>query len=140
MALIAYVVQEGLLYGVALLFGLVMIRQLVRKTWIAVAILVMAGSALTPGTVSRVADLPFIVVFSLVVLLTTLRFGLLTAIVMQICERLLTRSPLTLHTDSWYFGLSLVILMLISAGAICGFIVSLAGRPAFGAHVAGAAS
>ena len=140
MALIAYVVQEGLLYGVALLFGLVMIRQVVRKTWIAVAILMMAGSALTPGAVSRVADLPFIVLFSLIVLLTTLRFGLLTAIVMQICERLLTRSPLTLHTDSWYFGLSLVILMLISASAIGGFIVSLAGRPAFGVHVAGAAS
>ena len=136
MAVIAYVVQDGLLYGIGLLFSLVMIRQVTRKTWIAVMVLMLAGSALTPGAVSGVADLPFVVLFGLTVLLTTLRFGLLTAIVMQICERLLTRAPLTLHTDSWYFGLSLAILMLVSACAIYGFIVSLAGRPAFGAHVA----
>jgi serine/threonine-protein kinase len=139
MAMIASVVQEGFSYGVGLLFCLVTIRQLVRKTWIAVALLMIAGSALTPGAVSGVADLPFIVLFGLIVLLTTVRFGLLTAIVMQIGERLLTRSPLTLHTDSWYFGLSLVILMLVSACAIYGFIAALAGRPAFGAHVAAAA-
>ncbi len=37
MAMIASIVQEGLLYGVGLLFSLVVIRQVTRKTWIAVA-------------------------------------------------------------------------------------------------------
>jgi hypothetical protein len=73
--------------------------------------------------------------FSLIVLFATLRFGLLTAFVMQATERLLTRIPLTLHSDAWYFGLTLVVVGLVSASAIYGFITSLAGQPAFGAVV-----
>jgi hypothetical protein len=135
MAVISSVVLEGTVTSLGLLFTLAMIRLAVRKTWIVVVVIVVVGAPMTPG-VSAVADLPYAAVFGLIVLLTTVRFGLVASIVMQICERLLTRFPLTLHLDSWYLGLSLMILLLVAAVGVYGFIVSLEWRPAFGAHIA----
>jgi hypothetical protein len=40
--------------------------------------------------------------------------------------------PLTLDTHAWYFGQSLIVLLLIGALATYGFLVALGGRPAFG--------
>ena len=135
MAVILAVALEGILYSLGLLFVLAMIRLTVRKTWIVVVVITVAGAPLSPA-VTGLADLPYAVVFGLIVLLTTLRFGLTASIVMQTCERLLTRFPLTLHLDSWYLGSSLMIVLLVTAIAVYGFIVSLAGRPAFGGQIA----
>jgi hypothetical protein len=64
-----------------------------------------------------------------------LRSGLLALVVTQICERLLRHAALTLDPDSWYFGSSVVNLLLVTAIAVYGFIVSLGGQPVFGAKV-----
>jgi hypothetical protein len=45
---------------------------------------------------------------------------------------ILTWMPLTLDTHAWYFGQSLIVLLLIGALATYGFLVALGGRPAFG--------
>jgi hypothetical protein len=127
------------LWSVALLVSIVLTRQVVRKTWILVPLMMAVASPLTPGGVPGRADLLNFILFGLIVLLTTLRFGLLTAFVMQTTERLLTRIPLTLHSDAWYFGLTLVVVGLVSACAIYGFLVSLGGQPAFGPPVAATA-
>jgi serine/threonine-protein kinase len=110
---VTLVVLDGLSYSVAGLFFLVVIRLVVRKTWIACVVAVAVMAPLTPGGVSGVGDLPYAAVFRLIALLTTLRGGLLAATVMHIGERLLTRFPLTLDVDAWYFGLSLMILLLV---------------------------
>ena len=47
--------------------------------------------------------------------------------------------PLTLDTQAWYFGQSLIVLSLIGALATYGFLVALGRRPAFGVMEAEAA-
>jgi hypothetical protein len=42
------------------------------------------------------------------------------------------RDALTLNPQSWCFGSSIVVLAIVIALAAYGFIVSLAGQPAFG--------
>jgi hypothetical protein len=48
----------------------------------------------------------------------------------------LLRVPMTLDPSAWYFGHSLVVLLIVGAVAGYGFIVSLGGRRAFGASPA----
>jgi hypothetical protein len=42
----------------------------------------------------------------------------------------LTQVPMTLDTDAWYFGRSLVVLLVLTALATYGFLVSLGSRSA----------
>ena len=60
------------------------------------------------------------------------RLGLLGGAFAIICLYLFTASALTLNPQSWYFGSSLAVLAVVIALAAYGFIVSLAGQPAFG--------
>jgi hypothetical protein len=55
---------------------------------------------------------------------------------MFVVGNFLTWLPLTLDPNAWYFGRSLIVLLLISALATYGFFVALAGRPAFGTMAA----
>ena len=52
----------------------------------------------------------------------------------MVFTNLLVRVPLTLDTNAWYFGHSLVVLLVVAALATYGFLVSLGGRPAFGTN------
>ena len=52
---------------------------------------------------------------------------------MFIVMNFLTWLPLTLDTRAWYFGQSLMVLLLIGALATYGFLVALGSRPVFGA-------
>lgn len=54
LAVIVFAVQDGLLWSVALLVSIVLIRQLVRKTWIVVAILMTVASPLSPAALRDV--------------------------------------------------------------------------------------
>ena len=58
--------------------------------------------------------------------------GVLSYATMLIVSKATKFLPLTLDTDAWYFGQSLIVLVLISALSTSGFLLALAGRPAFG--------
>ena len=60
-----------------------------------------------------------------------LQVGLLAQFAM-VFTGLLVQVPLTLDPNAWYFGNSLVVLLIVAALATCAFLVSLGGRPAFG--------
>ena len=64
-----------------------------------------------------------------------LRFGLL-AHCASLFTSVLVRVPMTLDFDAWYFGHSLVVLLVLLSLATYGFLVSLGGRPAFGGTAA----
>jgi hypothetical protein len=61
-----------------------------------------------------------------------LQVGVVAHIAMFIVYRFLTWLPLTLDTGAWYFGQSLIVLLLIGALATYGFLVALGTRPVFG--------
>jgi hypothetical protein len=68
-------------------------------------------------------------ILSLTVLL---RVGVVAHMAMLVVTGLLTWLPLTLDTDAWYFGQSLLVLLLIVGLGTYGFLVALGDRPVFG--------
>ena len=121
---------QFILAGIA---GLVLLRLMVRRTWIAAAILVAAAAPLYMVSASPTAVF-FAAVLIVVALLMLLRVGVLACATMAVVGDAAKYLPLTLDTDAWYFGQSLIVLLLIGTLAIYGFLVALAGRPAFGAN------
>jgi hypothetical protein len=83
------------------------------------------------GLPNPAVTLPVTVIWMGLVLLVLLRFGLLALIATEMTVNFLWSSPLTLDVSRWYFGYSLVVLLLVAALAAWGFRTALAGRPLF---------
>jgi hypothetical protein len=119
---------EFTLAGIA---GLVLLRLILRRTWMAITVLVAFTIPLFEPSASPIGAL-VAVVLSLFWLAVLLRVGVLGSATMLIVADATKHLPLTLDTEAWYFGQSLIVLLLISALATYGFLLALAGRPAFG--------
>jgi serine/threonine-protein kinase len=133
-AALAFDVTDALQFALGGLFLLVLIRLLVRNTWLAASAwiwLVMplsSGIALNVESAFFVQDLILSLVIGVLAVAILLRFGLLTAWVTLTVERMLTRIPLTLNVRAWYLETSLAIVILLTMLATYGFVVALGRR------------
>ena len=115
--------------GFSLVVLLVLLRLLVRRTWIAVAIWLPLLVALNlNGEADRVLFLAVGVLW----LALLFRLGLLCLMVAFGLMGLQLALPAMLSSSVWYSGPSWLCLASFAAVAIYGFIVSLGGRRAFG--------
>jgi len=110
-----------------------LIRLVVRKTWIAVGMSILVAIPVSRASLGW--PLIFVLAAPLVTVTVFLRVGLL-AYVAAFFTDLLLRVAVTLDPNAWYFGYSLVVLLIMAAVAGVAFLVSLGGRPAFGASPA----
>ena len=133
---LVYQVLSALQYALAGAFLLVLIRLVVRKTWIAAGIAILVAIPFAPGGSPPLGwELIFVIAGPLVGLTVLLRFGLLAHCV-SLFTGVLVQVPITLDPDAWFFGNSLVVLLILAALATYAFVVSLGGRPAFGGNTA----
>jgi serine/threonine-protein kinase len=112
-------------YGLGTLFLVFLVRLAVRRTWIAVMIVALLAIPLgfwagdsPPPAAWEMAWMVGGMTFGLVVLM---RVGLLAHVVMLMITLLIAVTPVTLDVHAWYFGTSLVTLLLITAAALYGF-------------------
>ena len=112
--------------------GLAFFRLIFRKPWIAMAVLVALGSA-TMAVSASIGDIAVGAALGAFGLAVLLRVGILAFAAMGVTLQFLTWLPLTLDGHVWYFGQSLLVLLVIGALATYGFVVALGHRPAFGA-------
>ena len=122
---------EVVLRAAGLVAFLVMLRGLLRNRTAAIVVasaIACAGSLqfVTGPIVVRVAAL---LVLAPVALLLLFRFGLLAIAAETWVVLLAYRFPLTVDPSSWYFGRSLLVLLLIAATALFAFWRSLGGKP-----------
>ena len=127
-----FAVLNGLQFALGALFFVVLIRMVVRKGWLAVIILSVIAAPVAPGGVASLGGLAMAIGTAAIAVATVMRVGLLAGAVAIICINLFTASALTLSPQSWYLGSSVAVLAVVIALAAYGFIVSLAGQPAFG--------
>jgi len=122
----------AIFFSCAILFLLFLLRLLLRRDWAVVpvwtAVLATVVAAENDFHPVRVATL---VVAWLVLVLLTLRFGLLALTVMFFVSRLLVL-PLTPDVSAWYFNVGAVALLVVAALTAFAFHTSLGGKPAFG--------
>ena len=131
-AVFTWSVLDGVQFALGELFFVLLVRMLIRKTWAAVGVLLVLGTPLIVGSASGLVGFLGAVAIAGVALTILLRIGLLAYAVTLMCERILRHVPLTLDPHSWYFGSSVLMLLLVATIAGYGFIVSLGGYPVFG--------
>ncbi|MDE3154122.1 MAG: serine/threonine protein kinase [Acidobacteriota bacterium] len=122
---------SGLL--LALLF--VILRLLVRRAWLAVALVVAVTTIASNGGGYIGSGWPITLIGVTVMLLITIavfRFGLLTVTVGLFLDNVLSSVPLS-HAPGVWWALSGNIALLLAAGIICfGFYAARTGQPIFG--------
>jgi serine/threonine-protein kinase len=135
-AISGYLNFGALLYPLAFLFVLFLLRALLRKEWAAAVAWVLlltvffsVGSEYVPVALVQFLILNVVTVFLL------RRLGLLYLVFAVVFTGLLTAIPLTTQMSSWYAGISLTGILLMAAMAFYGFYTSLGGRPIFGGPV-----
>jgi serine/threonine-protein kinase len=109
------------------LFFLVITRAIVRSTWLAaIALSALFFPLLTGGAVQTSWALGlYALAQGLVSLTVLLRLGLLAWTTALVVVFVLTRLPLTLDVNSWYFGSSTLSLLLIIGLATYGSVVTM---------------
>jgi serine/threonine-protein kinase len=125
-------VLDGIQFTVAGIVTFVLLRILLRRVWIAAAVLCVLSIPFSPTGISTITDAIVTVIIVAFHLTIVVRFGLLATAVTFVVTRLLTWLPLTLNAEAWYFGQSLLVLLTIFGLATYGFFAALGGRPAFG--------
>jgi len=130
--LIVYFGIDVLNFALAMLGTLLLIRVIVRSQRMSVVIWVLSVATLNLGVGAMPWDLVFAVALAAFAVAILLRFGLVSTALMLFFTDLMTRLPITVNPRAWYFPLSMLTMFLIGGLAIYGFVVSLAGRSAFG--------
>ncbi len=111
---------------------LVILRVVLRRTWLAVAaFFVLAIGAYWPAYSSPTAYLIFTSLNVAIFVLVLFRYGFLSLVVTNVVWFLLTDFPMTYQVSSWTFGGTVVALALVLGLAIYGLRIALAGRPLF---------
>jgi serine/threonine-protein kinase len=126
-SVVIFAALDGLQFALGGFFMLLLLRRLLRRTWLATAVLIAFSVAMAGLNLSLV-DVGYFVGTTALFVLIVLRVGLLAGVTMLVSERLLTRLPLTLDFNAWYMGASTAVLLIVAGIAIWGFSMTMARR------------
>jgi serine/threonine protein kinase len=129
-ALLMYVLFF-VLYALVIFFLLFVLRQVVKRDWLAAIIVVLIGAATNQGGEYPVMTYSLLAIIWLSILLVLIRFGMLTLVVGLVVQNVLTVFPTTAHLSRWYASSGLTGIVVILGLALYGFYTSLAGKPLF---------
>jgi hypothetical protein len=127
----AVTVVEAPEYGLALLFFVLIVRALVRNTLVAAVLNAVLAVPFTSGGAAQDSwpAAVYALLLGLVAVTVVLRLGLLAWTVAVLVQFLLTRLPITLDTNAWYYESSLLTLLLIAGLAMYGCLVLVQAAP-----------
>jgi serine/threonine-protein kinase len=125
-------IAQAFTVPVAILLIVLLFRVLLRRQWLAFAVLVaifaVMGFVTSPSHGLAVAAYAAVFIGAFFFVLT--RFGLFTGLLCVLFSSW-ESFALTLDPSSWYFGRTIVTILVFAALAIYGFVISLAGRRIF---------
>jgi hypothetical protein len=116
-----------------IVFFLVLLRRFLRIGWLAglIVTLIFSGPYFERAGASSWV-LPLAVLSVAIVVFTTIRFGVLAAIVAETCARLVTYTFVSGDPSNWSFYATMIGALVIAALAGWGAKTALAGKPLFG--------
>ncbi|MHC4381372.1 MAG: serine/threonine-protein kinase [Planctomycetota bacterium] len=131
--------QTGIGVFIGAFVLLLLLRILLRRPWLANgAFFLILFIPFTDGFTSDYMDWIISAILSAIILVTMIRFGLLSFVVMALVVPLFASFPTTLDFSTWYAGVGLIGPLAALALAGYGFWVALAGRPIFRDELAAA--
>ncbi|HYX20847.1 MAG TPA: hypothetical protein VFA98_08385, partial [Thermoanaerobaculia bacterium] len=116
-----------------IVFFLVLVRRFVRAGWLAglIVTLIFSGPYLEASR-GQFLLWPLGLISVAIVVFTTVRFGVLAAIVAETCARLVTYDFISGDPSNWAFYAGMIAVVMIAALAGWGAKTALAGKPLFG--------
>jgi len=136
LAQVGNVVFNSLINGLFVVFGLVLLKILVRREWAAMVIAI-ALFAFIFGHSEPLGDAPVLRVASLLIFVSVLvmsvqRLGLLALMIVFLVSNIMQNAVLTLDTSRWFFADSALLALIPAAMAFYGFYASRGGEPLLG--------
>ncbi len=127
---------NAVLNAVFLVFGMVLLKLIVRREWaavvVAIALFTFTNAAGIPDVGPRIFNIATIALFLTIIVLTVVRLGLLATTVLFFANFVVARAPLTFDTSKWFFGDAMLFVALLVGLAWYGFYASRGGEPLFG--------
>ena len=121
-----------LMRSLFLVLILVILRLVLRRTWLAVAaFFVLAIGAYWPAYSSPAVHVIFVSLNVAILLGVLFRYGFLATVVSNVVLIPLRNIPITYEVSSWTFGGTVMALAVVFGLAIYGLRIALAGRPLF---------
>ena len=122
-----------------IVFGLVLLKLLVRREWAAVLVAILLFTFTAARGLSdigsRVVNLSSIFLFISVMVFTAQRLGLLAMVVLFFVEFMFSGAAITLDPSSWFFGDSLLHDPDPVGAGFYGFYASRGGEPLLGRRI-----
>jgi serine/threonine-protein kinase len=130
MPLLVWRLAQSVLTCLLMLFGLLLLRLMLRRQWLAATAFVLIGSALPDEQfwITFFVSAPLNALFAVMLL----RFGLLSTAVAFYTGGLFILFPVTWELSRWYSGAGVTALLVFGALCSFGFTAALRGRPALG--------
>jgi hypothetical protein len=122
---------DCLLYPIAWLFLVLLLRVLVRNQWIAALVAATVVTLAFDAATSPPMLMFFTFIAFGIFLFVLVRFGLLAGFLCMAFLYIGSSVPLTADASSWYAGRSLFALLVMAGIAVYAFYISLAGRQLF---------
>jgi serine/threonine-protein kinase len=130
---------NAVLNAIFAVFALVLLKMAVRREWLASVVAVALAMILAVRGIGDDGSIVvnFIAALALVTIVvgTIQRLGLVSTTVMFFVNFILSSAVITLDTSRWFFGVSVIQLVIPSALALYGFYASRGGEPIFGARL-----
>ena len=125
-------VHASFLLPVSMLLIVLVLRVLLRRQWLAIAVFlaIAFGLGMASEPAYAVVNGVGVALFMSIFLFVLIRFGLFAGL-LAIFFSSWPAFALTVDPSSWYFGRSLVTMLVFAVLAVYGFVISLSGRPIF---------
>ncbi len=123
---------NSILWILAIVFFLVVVRIVVRRGWIAGVVVGLIFTAVYLGDAPAAVILPLAALSVGLLMAVTIRYGVLAAIVAEACRRILGYRIYSLDPSSWLFYAGMLAVAALVALAFWATKSALAGQPLFG--------
>jgi serine/threonine-protein kinase len=132
-------VFNALLNALFVVFGMVLLKIVVRREWAAVTVAIALFSFTSARALEMDAawaiNLAGVILVIAIIVLTVKNLGLLATVVLFLASSIIADAAFTLDTSKWFFTDSLIILLIPMTMAAYGFYASRGGEPLLGRRI-----
>jgi hypothetical protein len=132
-------VFNALLNALFVVFGMVLLKIVVRREWAAVTVAIALFSFTSARGLQVDAtwaiNLVGVTLVIAIIVLTVKNLGLLATVVLFLASSIIADAAFTLDTSKWFFADSLLILLIPMTMAAYGFYASRGGEPLLGRRI-----
>ena len=130
--LLTTMLGNGIFPVLALTFSFFLVRLVLRKYWLSVAVTGILVLLTSLGGENFGVEMPYVVLTTAIIMFALVRLGILAAAVASFIGNLFTSFPITVDFSLWYSAQSLFMFAVVLALLCYGFRLALGNKPLLG--------